>query len=211
MEFDLPSMALRDRHALLTRVVAPRPIALVSSLGADGRGNLSPFSYFMLGGANPPSLAFCPVNDRHGAAKGTLRNVAATREFVVSVVTPEMADRMNQASFAYPHGRDEFDLVGFTRAPSVAVRPSGVAESPVRLECRVFAVVPHGDGAGASNYVIGEVLHVTVDDALLTDGLPDNRKLALIARLGEDYYTRVGADTLFELGRPTAPLRADGA
>ena len=205
MDFDLTSLPVRDRHALLTRVVGPRPIALVSSLGADGRGNLSPFSYFMLGGASPPSVAFCPVNDRHGAEKDTLRNVAATREFVVSVVTPAMAERMNQASYAYPHGRDEFDEAGFTRAPSVAVRPPGVGESPVRLECRVFAVVPHGAGAGASNYVIGEVVHATVDDALLTDGLPDNRKLALIARLGADYYTRVGADTLFELGRPTAP------
>lgn len=205
MDFDLPSLPVRDRHAILTRVVGPRPIALVSSLGADGRGNLAPFSYFMLGGANPPSLAFCPINDRHGAEKDTLRNVRATGEFVVSVVTPAMAERMNQASYPYAHGEDEFDRAGLTRAASTAVRPPGVAESPVRLECRVFAVVPHGDGPSASRYVVGEVVHVRVDDALLTDGLPDNRKLALIARLGADFYTRVGADTLFELGRPTEP------
>ena len=205
MDFELSSLPVRDRHAILTRVVGPRPIALVSSVGADGRGNLAPFSYFMLGGANPPSLAFCPVNDRHGAEKDTLRNVRATGEFVVSVVTPAMAERMNQASYAYAHGEDEFDRAAFTRASSVRVRPPGVAESPVRLECRAFTVVAHGAGASASNYVIGEVMHAHVDDALLTDGLPDNRKLALVARLGADFYTRVGADTLFELGRPTAP------
>ena len=205
MDYDLTALPLRDRHAVLTRVVGPRPIALVSSLAEDGRGNLAPFSYFMLGGANPPSLAFCPVNDRHGAEKDTLRNVRATGEFVVSVVTPAMAERMNQTSYGYAPGDDEFDRAGLTRAPSAAVRPPGVAESPVRLECLAFSVVAHGTGASASNYVIGEVVHACVDDALLTDGLPDNRKLALVARLGADFYTRVGADTLFELGRPTTP------
>jgi flavin reductase (DIM6/NTAB) family NADH-FMN oxidoreductase RutF len=204
MDFDLTALPLRDRHAVLTRVVAPRPIALVSSLGADGRGNLAPFSYFMLGGANPPSLAFCPVNDRHGAPKDTLRNVRATGEFVVSVVTPAMAERVNQASYPYAHGDDEFDAVGFTRAPSLSVRPPGVAESPVRLECRLFAAVPHGEGGGAGTYVIGEVLRVRVDDALLTDGLPDNAKLELVARLGADYYARITADALFALPRPAA-------
>jgi flavin reductase (DIM6/NTAB) family NADH-FMN oxidoreductase RutF len=208
MEFDLTSLPLRDRHALLTRVVAPRPIALVSSLsslGDDGRGNLAPFSYFMLGGAAPPSVAFCPVNDRQGAPKDTLRNVQATGEYVISVVTPTMAAAVNQASYPYAHGHDEFDSVGLTRAPSRVVRPPGVGESPIRLECRLFTVVPHGDGPGASSYVIGEVLHVSVDDALVTDGLPDNAKLDVVARLGADYYARIGASTLFELPRPTTP------
>jgi flavin reductase (DIM6/NTAB) family NADH-FMN oxidoreductase RutF len=202
MNYDLTAMPLRDRHAVLTRVVAPRPIALVSSLAADGTGNLAPFSYFMLGGASPPSLAFCPVNDRHGAPKHTLRNVRETGEFVVSVVTPAMADRVNQASYPYAHGEDEFDAVGFTRVPSGSVRPPGVAESPVRLECRLFAAVPHGEGAGAGTYVIGEVLRVWVDDALLTDGLPDNAKFDILARVGADYYARVTPDALFELSRP---------
>ena len=202
MDFDFAALPVRDRHALLTRVVAPRPIALVSSLGADGRGNLAPFSYFMLGGANPPSVAFCPVNDRHGAPKDTLRNVRATGEYVISVVTPAMAAAVNQASYPYAHGHDEFDAAGLTRAPSRAVRPPGVAESPVRLECRLFAAVPHGEGAAAGTYVIGEVVHAWVDDALLTDGLPDNQKLPLIARLGADYYAQITEDTLFELARP---------
>ena len=208
MEYDLTSLPLRDRHNLLTRVVAPRPIALVSSLsslGADARGNLAPFSYFMLGGAAPPSVAFCPVNDRQGAPKDTLRNVRATGEYVISLVTPAMAEAVNQASYPYAHGNDEFDAVGLTRAPSRMVRPPGVGESPVRLECRLFTAVAHGDGPGASTYVIGEVLHVAVDDALLTDGLPDNGKLDLVARLGADYYARIGASSLFELPRPTAP------
>lgn len=205
MDYDLAALPLRDRHALMTRVVAPRPIALVSSLDADGRGNLAPFSYFMLGGAAPPSVAFCPVNDRRGAPKDTLRNVRATGEYVISLVTRAMAAAVNQASYPYPHGQDEFDAVGLTRRASRLVRPPGVAESPVRLECRLFAAVPHGDGAGASTYVIGEVLHVSVDDAVVTDGLPDSAKLDLVARLGADYYAHVGRDTLFELARPLAP------
>jgi flavin reductase (DIM6/NTAB) family NADH-FMN oxidoreductase RutF len=203
--FDLAALSVRERSALLTRVVAPRPIALVSSLDAAGRGNLAPFSYFMLGGANPPSVAFCPVNDRDGRPKDTLRNVRDTGEFVISVVVPSMVDRMNQASYSYRHGDDEFDASGFTRAPSHAVRPPGVAESPVRLECRLFATVPHGAGASAGTYVIGEVAHLAVADEVLTDGMPDNRKLELVARLGADFYARVDAATLFELPRPTTP------
>lgn len=208
IEYDLTTLPVRDRHNLLTRVVAPRPIALVSSLSSlagDPRGNLAPFSYFMLGGAAPPSVAFCPVNDRQGAPKDTLRNVRATGEYVISLVTPAMAAAVNQASYPYAHGHDEFDAVGFTRARSRVVRPPGVRESPVRLECRLFAAVAHGDGPGASTYVIGEVLHVSVDDALVTDGLPDSGKLDLVARLGADYYARVTADTLFELPRPRTP------
>ena len=205
MEFDLATLPVRERHALLTRVVAPRPIALVSSRGADGRGNLAPFSYFMLGGSNPPSVAFCPVRGRDGAAKDTLRNVAETREFVVSLVTRAMAGPMNVASYPFEPGADEFDAAGFARAPSARVAPPGVGESPVRLECRLFSLVPHGDGPSSGTYVIGEVVYVWVDDAVLTGGLPDNRKLDLIARLGADLYARITDDALFELPRPAPP------
>ncbi len=204
MDFELRSLSVPQRSALLTRVVAPRPIALVSSLGASGRGNLAPYSFFMLGGANPPSVAFCPVRDRNGAPKGTLENLRESGEFVISMVTPAMAGRMNQTSYGYAHGEDEFDAAGFTRVASAVVAPPGVAESPVRLECRVFTLVPHGAGPSSGTYVIGEVVHLTVDDAVLTDGLPDNQKLELIARLGADYYARITAETLFELPRPAA-------
>ena len=155
--------------------------------------------------SQPPSLVFCTVNDRHGRRKDTLVNIEATGEFVVNTVATPMIARMNQSSFEYPPDVDEFDAAGFTRAPSVRVAPPGVAESPVRLECRLQHILTHGDGPQASNYIIGEVLVIHVDPAVCTDGLPDNAKLQQVARLGADLYLTVTQDYLWSLARPTAP------
>jgi flavin reductase (DIM6/NTAB) family NADH-FMN oxidoreductase RutF len=203
--FALAALAPPERARLLTRVIAPRPIAVVSSLDADGRGNLAPFSFFTAGGHTPPTCCFVPVRDRHGHAKHTLRNITATGEYVINVATRALADRINQASFEYPDGVDEFDAAGFTRVPSIAVRPPRVAESPVHLECRLLTALPTGDGPGAGTYVIGEILHIHAADAVCTDGLPDNAKLAQLARLGADFYLGVDPAQLFALPRPTGP------
>ena len=204
-EFDFGALEVVVRSRLITRLVAPRPIAFVSTLSATGTGNLAPFSYFTGGGSNPPSLAFCCVNDRHGAPKHTLRNIAERGEFVVSVVSYAMADRMNVTSFDYPYGVDEFEQSGFTRRPSVRVAPPGVAEAPARLECRLHQIVEHGTGPSAGSYVIGEIVYATVDDAVCTDGLPDSAKLDQLARLGADYYVHAPSDALFVMKRPTSP------
>jgi flavin reductase (DIM6/NTAB) family NADH-FMN oxidoreductase RutF len=116
-----------------------------------------------------------------------------------------MAARMNQCSYTYAEDVDEFDVTGFTRAPSVKVAPPGVAESPARLECRLHEIVRHGTGASASNYIIGEMLYLTVDDDACTDGLPDTARLDQIARLGGDLYTRVNPQELFSMARPQQP------
>lgn len=201
-DFDFSALDPRDRYQLLTRVAVPRPIALVSSISADGHGNLSPFSFFTVGGANPPSASFCPVNDREGQMKDTVRNIEETGEYVIHVVTPALGEAMNQASWTYPRGVDELDEVGLTRVPATKVRASRVAESPIALEMRLWQIVRHGAGPLSSNYVIGEVLHVHVDDALLTDGFPDNAKFETLARLGGDWYARVGRECLFAMARP---------
>lgn len=204
-QFDLTALATKDAYQILARVVAPRPIAFVSSLSADGVGNLAPYSFFNLGGMNPPSLVFCPLNDRTGATKDTVRNVEATNEMVVNVVTRAMAERMNQASYTYESATDEFDAVGFTRAPSVMVKPPRVAESPVNIEARLFSVVRHGEGPLASNYVIAEAVYVHVDDAVIHDGVPDHRRLDLIGRMGGDDYCHAAEASLFALARPDKP------
>jgi flavin reductase (DIM6/NTAB) family NADH-FMN oxidoreductase RutF len=200
--FDLGALTVPERSRLITRIVAPRPIAFVSTLSASGMGNLSPFSFFNAGGYNPASVIFSPVNDRHGIGKHTLHNIEATREYVINVVTFAMGKQMNQASFEYAEEIDEFDVSGFTRVPSVKVKPPGVAESPVRLECRLHEIVHHGSGAGASNYVIGELVHIEVNAEVCTDGIPDDRKLDLIGRLGADLYTRMRPESFFDMARP---------
>lgn len=203
--FDFTQLTLPERSRLMTRIVAPRPIAFVSSLSADGIGNLSPFSFFTAGGANPPVVLFCANNDRAGRVKDTVRNAEQTGEFVVSTVTRAMAERMNRASFEYPEEVDEFDLAPFARLASVRVRPPGVADSPLRIECRLVKVERVGEGPAATNIVIGEVLYVTADDAVCTDGLPDNHKLDQLARLGSDLYLPMIKDALFSLPRPKSP------
>lgn len=205
---DPGALPAREVYQLLTRVVSPRPIAFVSSLSADGKGNLAPFSYFNLGGINPPSLVFSVLNDRHGHEKDTLVNIRETAEYTISIVTHAMAERMNQASAAFPRGVDEFDAAGFTRLPSERVRPPRVAESPISLECRLHAIVPHGEGPLAGHYVIGEMLLLHADPAVLdADGRPDPTRLDFIGRMGGDYYIRSLPGALFELPRPPDPPR----
>ena len=205
-EFDLGTIDLAQAYALITRVVAPRPIALVSSRSAAGQGNLAPFSYFMAGGANPPSCVICPMRTHTGVLKDTARNIEETGEYVINVCTAPMAERVNRCSFDYPRGVDEMERSGFTPIASRRVRPPRVAESPIQLECRLHRIVPHGCGPLSSNYIIGEILHLHVAEEVLgPEGLPDDAKIPFIARLGASWYARVDPECLFEMARPREP------
>ncbi len=192
----------REIYQILTRLVVPRPIAFVSSLSADGVGNLAPFSFFTMGGLNPPSLAFCPVNTREGRVKDTVQNIEATGEYVVNLVSRTMAEAANEASRAFEPGIDEFDQVNCTRVQSSIVKPPRVAESPAAMECRLFEILRHGEGALASNYIVGEVLAIHIDENFLADGLPDTGAMDLVGRLGGDDYVRLSPEALFPLARP---------
>jgi len=204
LTFDPGAMSAPERARLLTCVIAPRPIALVSSLAADGTGNLAPFSFFAAGGSSPLSCVFSPTRDRHGDRKDTLANIEATGEYVICAVTESLVARVNQASFTYPASIDEFDAVGLTRAPSQRVRPPRVLESPVALECRAFQTVRHGEGPGAATYVIGEILAVHVDESVCVDGFPDESRMALVARLGAERWSQLRPDTIFTMSRPSS-------
>lgn len=206
MQSRLLDLSPRERHALLTPLIAPRPIAFVSTMSAAGVGNLAPFSFFAMGGQNPQGVAFCPTADRNGEPKDTLRNVRETGEFVINIVSREMAERVNQASAPYPADVDEFDITGFTRVPSTAVRPPRVAEAPAALECRLFQLVPQGSGPMHGTWVIGEVLVVHIrDEFLAADGLPDTSRIDPAARLGRTEWAHVTADVMFNLPRPRLP------
>ncbi|MCE9602356.1 MAG: flavin reductase family protein [Gemmatimonadetes bacterium] len=204
MRITLADLQPSQRHAWLTPLIVPRPIALVSTVSAGGVGNLAPFSFFAMGGQNPQSIAFCPVADRDGNPKDTLRNVLETGEFVINVVSRSMIERVNQASAPYPFEVDEFDAAGFTRVPSTVVTPPRVGESLAQLECEVFQIVPHGSGPQHSTWVIGEVLVLHVDDSLIAeDGLPDTTRLHPAARLGRQEWAYVTAQNMLILPRPT--------
>jgi len=189
---ELKSISPLDGYKLLTNLVVPRPIALVSTIGADGVPNLAPFSFFMLGGSNPASLMISPTLTGKGLMKDTLRNIRETGEFVVNLVTREMADDMNQTSRNLPANESEWSWTKFAALPSSMIAPERVLESPVHLECKLFEVVEHGQGPNAARYVIGEVLMAHFEDS----------GSGLIARLGGPEYVDLGTVESFELQRP---------
>jgi len=202
---DPAEMKSADIYALLVGCVVPRPIAFVSSLSADGIPNLAPFSFFNAGGASPPSLVFAPVTAGSGRDKDTLHNIRATREYVVHISPWLLRERMNQASADYPPEVDEFEAAGFTKAPSVRVKPWRVAECPIAMECRLFQIVEHGAGALRANYVIGEVVYFHIQESLMQGNRVDSTAIDAIGRLGGPNYTRVTKQSVFSLPRPTSP------
>ena len=199
---DPTELSLADAHRLLLHCVAPRPIAFTSTISPEGIPNLAPFSYFMAGGANPPSVVISPLTDRTGNPKDTLRNIEATGEYVINVVTYAIREQMNYASAEFPYGVNEWQEAGFTAAPSVKVRPARVAESPLSIECRLQQVVRHGTEALSANYVIGEVVYFHVSKAIMPEGVIDATLVDYIARMGGDWYARADGGSMFEMGRP---------
>ncbi|HYL35312.1 MAG TPA: flavin reductase family protein [Bryobacteraceae bacterium] len=179
-------------YKLLIGSIVPRPIALVSTLSADGIRNLAPFSFFTGISSKPALICFCPgPRPADGARKDTLRNISMTREFVVNIVSEEIAAAMNLTSGEYPAEVDEFELAGLTPIPSDLVKPPRVAESHVNMECRLYLAIEFSEEPGGGNLVIGEVLRFHVDDRIVENFKIDPDKLRAIGRMGGPTgYTR---------------------
>ncbi len=204
----IPSqLAHREFYNILISAVGPRPIAWVSSLSASGQPNLAPFSFFNAVCAKPPLLAFAPAMrapKKAGAAAGepkdTLRNIRETGEFVINVVTFELAEAMNLTSGDYDATINEFELAKIASARSNVVRPRRVAESPVSFECKLYQILDFNPAPEGGSLVIGEIVSVHIDDRHLKEGRLDRNSLDLIGRLGGTQYTRT--TQRFEMVRP---------
>lgn len=195
-------------HQLLLGSVAPRPIALASTVDSYGKVNLSPFSFFNCFSANPPILVFSPARRvRNNTTKHTLENIMDTKEVVINIVNHAMVEQTSLSSVEFEKGVDEFIKAGFNAKPSQRVAPPRVAESPVAFECQVIEVKPLGDQGGAGHLVICEVLLAHVDETIL-DG--DNhiipQKLDAVARMGGNWYCRAHGNSLFEVPKPGTDL-----
>jgi flavin reductase (DIM6/NTAB) family NADH-FMN oxidoreductase RutF len=191
--------AAREIYALMISAIVPRPIALTSTTDGAGRYNLAPFSYFMGVSSVPPILAISSVQRRGGQKKDTLRNIEATGEFVVNIVTEAMAEAMNVTSTDFPHGYDEFTSSGLTPLPSERVAAPRVAESPIQMECRLERIIEVG--RQPAYLILGEVVLFHLSQEVLTDGRVDVAKLKPVARLGGSDYAHVR--DVFSLARPT--------
>lgn len=201
MDLDFSTLNTREIYQWMISTIMPRPIAWVSTISADGKTNLAPFSFFQGVCANPPTLMFVPVNTRDGSKKDTVRNIEAVPEFVVNLVSRDLSESMGQTAAMLPHGESEFEAFDIASEPSEKVRPPRVAEAPVAFECAFDQVVNIGEGPLAANVIFGRILTAHVDDALLsTDGKPDSAKLDLIGRMGGEDYTTT-RDT-FTIERP---------
>jgi len=200
-----------ETNALLCGGVAPRPIALASTLSAGGVRNLSPFSFFNAFGSNPPTVAFAPNRrGRDGTVKHTYLNAVATGEFVIAAVSHAMLHPMNVASAEWPDGVDEFPKSGLTPLPARIVKPALVAESPFQMECRLQQVVELGSGPGSGLMLIGEVLAFHVREDCYVDGALHPDALDLIGRNGGAFYTRASGGAVFQVPKPAGkPLGYD--
>ena len=190
-----------DVYRALTGIVTPRPIAWVSTIDREGRVNLAPFSFFNVFGSAPPVVVFSPTLRRDGSKKDTLLNIEETGEFVVNAAVEATVEALNLSAAEIPRGVSEVELAGLEVTPSERVKPPRIVVSPAHLECRLIRVIRIGERPLSANLVIGEVVLIHIDDAILDpDGLIDPRKIKTVGRLNGDFYTRTR--DLFELRRP---------
>ncbi|HUI10451.1 MAG TPA: flavin reductase family protein [Bacteroidota bacterium] len=190
-----------DVYRLMTAIIVPRPIAFVSSLSRGGIRNLAPFSFFTAVSANPPVVCFAPmIRGRDGTRKDTLNNIEETGEFVVNIVSEEIAGPMNACSAEVPPEVDEFALSGLTPVPSERVAPPRVGESKASMECRLLQIVHVSPRPLGGSLVLGEVLVLHVNDPLFHNFSVDPAALNAIGRMGGATYART--TDRFEMPRP---------
>lgn len=198
---DLNNLQLQT---LLQTAIAPRPIALASTIDKDGNINLSPFSFFNMFSSNPPVVIFSPARRvRDNTTKHTLENVLEIPEVVIGIVNFKIVQQISLASTEYEKGVNEFVKSGLTMKDSDLVRPKLIDDCPVNLECKVLEIKHLGTEGGAGNLVICEILKIHVREEYLNEeGNLDQMKLDLVARLGGNWYSRNNENNLFEVPKP---------
>jgi flavin reductase (DIM6/NTAB) family NADH-FMN oxidoreductase RutF len=195
-------------HSLMLAAIAPRPIALVSTINEVGFSNLSPFSFFNAFGSNPPILVFSPARRvRDNTIKHTLKNVKATKEVVIGVVNQKIVNQISLSSCEYPENTSEFIKAGLTPIKAHCVKPFLIKESPVNFECKVLNIIETGQSGGAGNLVVCEILRMHIAEEILDNNNKiDQSKIDLVGRLGADYYCTTSGTELFEVAKPNLKL-----
>lgn len=190
--FDIPA---KDRYKIATGTILPRPIAWVSTLGADGTPNVAPFSFFTVASADPLTLLFSCSHKPDGSRKDTWRNAEESGEFVVNLTNQATAEAMNVTATTFPHGVSEFDAAGLTPAPCQTVAAPRVLEAPVSYECKLTQIVEVGGNA----VIFGAVQMIHISDAVYDGNYVDLAAMQPIGRLAGSGYCRV--TDLFEMVR----------
>ena len=204
MDYDPRTEPHQLAHDPVTSLVVPRPIGWLSTIGPNGVVNLAPYSFFNLIAGKPPFVMFASNPRKHSQ-----HNAEASGEFVVNIATYELREEMNRSGASYGDDESEPEIVGLEMVPSRVVKPPRVARSPIALECQyqqTVALVRQNGQAMTSSVVIGEVVNIHIDDAVIRDGLIDVARIRPLARLGYMDYTVV--DNIFTMLRVETEDRA---
>jgi flavin reductase (DIM6/NTAB) family NADH-FMN oxidoreductase RutF len=188
MQIDFSQITEYQRYKLMSSLIVPRPIALVTTLGANGVVNAAPFSMFNMLGEEPPIVMISVNKHADGEIKDTATNILASGEFVVHLADEPIAEQMHACGARMPPEVSEVDMVGFTTAPSNAVKPPRIAEAPVAFECQLWEKLETD-----SRYIfIGKVLWLHA-----REGLIDLEKYRVrlqeyfpVARFGASFYIK---------------------
>ena len=187
-------------HNPFKAMISPRPIGWISTVDGKGRANLAPYSYFNAVADDPPLVMFSSTGAKadRGDTKDSVAAIRETSEFVCNIVSFDLKDAMNQSSGAYPADVDEFELAGLAKADCRVIKAPRVAAAPGALECRLWKMIDLP--APGQLMVIGEVVGVHIDDAILKDGIFDVTAYHPIARLG--YMDYAAISEVFQMPRP---------
>lgn len=200
MQFNPNELEHAAVYKLLTGSVIPRPIGWISTVDANGINNLAPFSYFNAVGEDPPHVMFSTTRGNN-TNKDTLNNVLANGQFVVNMVTEELAEKMNTTAQTVASDIDEFQLAEVTPIPSILIKPMRVKESLVTFECEMvhhYFLENHKNGGAC--IVIGRIIMMHFDDSILLDNYKINLEAYKpIARLAGSNYAKLGE--LFSIKR----------
>lgn len=188
MEVDFDALTPYQRYKLMTGLIVPRPIALVTTVNAQGVVNAAPFSLFNMIGEEPPLVLISLNRSAAGSLKDTAVNILANEQFVVHIADEAMAQAMHDCGTALPPEQSEIDLVGLTTTPSSAVAPPRIAEAPVAFECQLAEKME----TESRHIFIGRVLRLHARDGLLD---MEKHHVRLddyfpVARFGSDLYVR---------------------
>ena len=181
----------------------PRPIGWISTVDAQGRDNLAPYSQFQNVSFDPPIVMFSANQNTQGARKDSVNNAEQTGEFVWNMATYDLREAVNQSAQELPHDVDEFEIAGLKKLPSQLVSPKRVKGSPIQFECKYLNTVrfPGTPPMGAVDVVFGRVVAIHIDDEIITPaGLVDVLKIKPLARMG--YYDYTFVDNKFEMVIP---------
>lgn len=205
--FDTTKLTLQETHGFLLTAVAPRPIALVSTVDKDGNVNLAPFSNFNAFSTNPPVLVFSASRSgRTGETKDTYKNIKETMECCISIVEYSFVHQISFASTEFPRGVNEFVKAGLTPIPSDIVKAPRVAESPVHFECKVNQVIELGDQGGSGNLFLCQVVRIHTEDRVMKDGKLDPLKIHQAGRCGLGYYVNTDPERMYSIPQPQAQI-----